>query len=122
MERPRTLLSPTLDELTDRFNAPVQGTGADGLKVALALLWERRGECPSAVPILVCHDEIVVECDEDRGEEIKRWLEKAMIEGMDTSGPRLAEKTLFTQVPGRCSLRSWTRHRTDILKRPRLTF
>ena len=31
-----------------------------------------------------CHDEVVVECDKGRGEETKRWLEKAMIEGMDT--------------------------------------
>jgi DNA polymerase I-like protein with 3'-5' exonuclease and polymerase domains len=72
------------DNLTDRLNAPVQGTLADGLKLALALLWERSGECPEAVPVLVCHDEMVVECDEDRGEKTKRWLEKAMIEGMDT--------------------------------------
>jgi hypothetical protein len=31
----------------------------------------------------VCHDEVVVECDEDRGEETKRWLEKAMVDGME---------------------------------------
>jgi hypothetical protein len=30
LEEPRTLLSPTLERLTDRLNAPVQGTGADG--------------------------------------------------------------------------------------------
>jgi DNA polymerase I len=72
-----------VERLTDRLNAPVQGTGADGLKLALALLWERRAECPGAVPVLVCHDEVVVECDEDRGEETKHWLKKAMIEGME---------------------------------------
>jgi DNA polymerase I-like protein with 3'-5' exonuclease and polymerase domains len=27
-----------VERLTDRLNAPVQGTGADGLKLALALL------------------------------------------------------------------------------------
>jgi len=36
-----------VQRLTDRLNAPVQGTAADGLKLALALLWERRSECPS---------------------------------------------------------------------------
>ena len=46
----------------------MQGTGADGLKIALTLLYERRDECPSAVPILAVHDEIVVECDEEDGE------------------------------------------------------
>jgi DNA polymerase-1 len=35
-----------VEKLTDRLNAPVQGTGADGLRLALALLWERRNECP----------------------------------------------------------------------------
>jgi DNA polymerase I-like protein with 3'-5' exonuclease and polymerase domains len=71
-----------VEKLTDRLNAPVQGT-ADGLKLALALLWEHRAECPGATPVLACHDEIVVECDDNRGEETKRWLEKAMIEGME---------------------------------------
>jgi DNA polymerase-1 len=70
-------------KLTDRLNAPVQGTGADGLKLALALLWERRGECPGAIPILVCHDEIVVECDAEQAVDVPAWLEKAMVEGMD---------------------------------------
>ena len=36
----------SIEKLTDRLNAPVQGTGADGLKLALALLWERRDKCP----------------------------------------------------------------------------
>jgi DNA polymerase-1 len=61
----------------------VQGTGADGLKLALAYLWERRDECPGAVPILAVHDEIVVECDAEQAADVKAWLEGAMIEGMD---------------------------------------
>ena len=70
-------------KLTERLNSPVQGTGADGLKLALALLWERRHECPEAVPILAVHDEIVIECDEDQAEGVGVWLKKAMIDGMD---------------------------------------
>ena len=70
-------------KLTERLNSPVQGTGADGLKLALALLWERRHECPRAVPILAVHDEIVVECGEDRAKEIEVWLERAMVDGME---------------------------------------
>jgi len=73
-----------VERLTDRLNAPVQGTGADGLKLALALLWDRRDECPGAVPVLVCHDEVVVECDAEKAADAKVWLEKAMIEGMET--------------------------------------
>lgn len=67
----------------ERLNSPVQGTGADGIKLALALLWERRGECPGATPILVVHDEIVIECDEDRAGDAARWLEKSMVDGME---------------------------------------
>jgi DNA polymerase-1 len=74
----------TKDErLIDRLNAPVQGTAADGLKLALALPWERTGECLGAVPVLVCHDEIVIECDADKAEEAKEWLVQVMKDGMD---------------------------------------
>jgi DNA polymerase I-like protein with 3'-5' exonuclease and polymerase domains len=59
-------ISPAI--LTDRLNAPVEGTAADSLKWALALLWERRGECPGAVPVLVCHDEVIVECDVEQAD------------------------------------------------------
>jgi DNA polymerase I-like protein with 3'-5' exonuclease and polymerase domains len=70
-----------VEKLSDRLNAPIQGTGADGLKLALALLWERRNECPGALPIIVCHDEIVVECGSFCAADAKAWLERAMIEG-----------------------------------------
>jgi len=72
-----------VEKLTDRLNAPVQGTAADGLKLSLALLWERRDECSGSMPVLVCHDEVVVECGAERAADAKAWLEKAMIEGMD---------------------------------------
>jgi DNA polymerase I len=90
-----------IERLTDRLNAPVQGTGADGLKLALTLLWERRGECPGAVPVLVCHDEIVVECDAEQAAVAKIWLEKAMIEGMDTVMNGTDERSLLVEVESR---------------------
>src|SRR5215211_3674189 len=71
-------------KLTERLNSPVQGTGADGLKLALAYLWERRDECAGVVPILAVHDEIVVECLQDQAEETEAWLKKTMVDGMDT--------------------------------------
>ena len=66
----------------DMLNSPVQGTGADGLKLALALLWERRGEMPGAVPVLAVHDEIVVECDADQADAVAAWLKQAMLDAM----------------------------------------
>lgn len=69
-------------DFTARVNTPVQGSCADGLKQALALLWERRREQPGAVPVLAVHDQIVVETTPERAEEVKSWLRAAMEDGM----------------------------------------
>jgi DNA polymerase I len=74
---------------TEKLNSPVQGTGADGLKLALGLLWERRAECPSAVPVLCVHDEIVVECAAAEADAARRWIEAAMSDGMQRWLPRV---------------------------------
>jgi hypothetical protein len=71
-----------------------------------ALLGERRDECPEAVPVLVCHDEIVVECDEDRGEEAKCWLEKAMVEGMDAVMNGTGKARMSVEIEARIA-RGW---------------
>jgi DNA polymerase I-like protein with 3'-5' exonuclease and polymerase domains len=67
---------------TEKLNTPTQGSGADGLKRALALLWERRGTCPGAFPVLLVHDEIVVECDDAQKEAVAVWVRDAMRDGM----------------------------------------
>jgi DNA polymerase-1 len=67
---------------THRLNSPVQGTEADGAKLALALLWERRRECPHAFPVIFAHDEIVVEADANQANDAGAWLKQAMIDGM----------------------------------------
>ena len=68
--------------LNEALNTPVQATGADGLKAAIALLWERRSACPDAVPLLFAHDEIVIECPGDNAEAAKQWLIACMVDGM----------------------------------------
>jgi DNA polymerase-1 len=68
--------------VSEALNHPVQGTAADGFKAAVGLLWERRAECPSAVPVLFVHDEIVVECDAGEAEKAEAWLRAAMLDGM----------------------------------------
>ena len=68
--------------ITDALNTPVQGTGADGLKAAIARLWETRGRCPGAVPVIFCHDEIVLEVPEADGDRAAGWLESIMVEAM----------------------------------------
>jgi DNA polymerase-1 len=66
----------------EALNAPVQGTAADGLKAAIGLLWERRAECPGAVPVLFVHDEVVVEAPADSAGVAAEWLKQAMVDGM----------------------------------------
>jgi DNA polymerase-1 len=67
---------------TFRLNTPVQGTAADGFKAALGELWATRGRCPSGVPVLLVHDELVVECDEAEAQEAVAWVREAMVAGM----------------------------------------
>jgi DNA polymerase-1 len=71
---------------THRLNSPVQGTEADGAKLAMALLWERREQCPGAFPVLFGHDEIVIEADADQADAAAAWLKGAMLDAM---GPLL---------------------------------
>jgi DNA polymerase I-like protein with 3'-5' exonuclease and polymerase domains len=71
-----------------------------------AHLWERRDGCPEAVPVLVCHDEVVVECDAERAPDAKAWLEKAMIEGMEAVLKGKDEVDVPVEVEDRIA-RSW---------------
>jgi DNA polymerase-1 len=73
-----------VERFTEKLNTPVQGTGADGLKQALALLWERRDQAPGAFPVLAVHDEIVVECGAGQAEAVSAWLRQAMVDGFGT--------------------------------------
>jgi DNA polymerase-1 len=71
-----------ITRFTQKLNTPVQGTGGDGIKIAMALLWERRHQCPGAFPVLVVHDEIVIEADDHQADAAAEWLRSAMIDAM----------------------------------------
>ncbi len=68
---------------TEATNHPVQGSGADALKLTIARLWETRNECPGN-PLLVgmVHDEIILEVDENHCEEATEWLISCMSEAV----------------------------------------
>ena len=72
-----------VENYSEKLNSPDQSTGADGLKLALALLWERRIECPASYPVIAAHDEIVIETTEKEAEKAKSWLIKAMKDGIE---------------------------------------
>jgi len=60
----------------------VQGTGADGLKWAMAALHRQRDEAQGARVVAAIHDEILVECPIESVGRTTAWLEKYMVAGM----------------------------------------
>ncbi|WP_460315912.1 DNA polymerase [Thermus oshimai] len=74
---------------TEKLNTPVQGTGADGLKLALALLYGRlvgKGLQDRVFPVLAVHDEIVLEAPTELAKPAALLLKNAMREGMKAAG------------------------------------
>jgi hypothetical protein len=63
------------------MNHEIQGTGADGLKYAMARIHETN---PFELLKMVCtvHDEIVFECDAKKADEVAEWVSEQMTEGM----------------------------------------
>jgi DNA polymerase I-like protein with 3'-5' exonuclease and polymerase domains len=59
------------------------------------------------VPVLVCHDEIVVECDAEQAADAKAWLEGTMIEGMDAVINSTDEADVPVEVDARIAS-SWS--------------
>ena len=64
------------------LNIPVQGTGGDGLKLALARLFEHRDQAPRAMPVACVHDEILVEAPLADAQAAQAWLTNHMVEAM----------------------------------------
>ena len=60
-------------------NAPIQGTAADIIKIAMVKVYNAlKEEVPSARLILQVHDELIVECDEKDKDTVCRLLSKEM--------------------------------------------
>jgi DNA polymerase I len=93
-------------KFTERLNAPVQGTAADILKLAMARLWEAREEHPNAFVVLTVHDEVVIECDAQEAPEIARWLSDTLrkavadVLGYEELAGEDAVKTTVTEAWG----------------------
>ncbi|MEN3033856.1 MAG: bifunctional 3'-5' exonuclease/DNA polymerase [Aquificaceae bacterium] len=62
----------------DAVNYPIQGTGADLLKLSVVLF--RRKDQDRAKVINLVHDEIVVECPEDKADIVSENLKEAMLD------------------------------------------
>ena len=83
---------------TELYNAPVQGTAADILKLALAGLLPRLEPIGGRI-VAVVHDEIIAEVPEDRAEEARQVVQATMEEAGAyylTDLPVIAEATIAT--------------------------
>jgi DNA polymerase-1 len=68
---------------TELLNTPVQSSAADGMKLAVIYLMDKLNTLDyDAYPIMVRHDELVLEAPKAKCLEVKAILEEAMIEGM----------------------------------------
>ncbi len=65
----------------ERLNLPVQGTAADGIKLAMVLL-HKRLRPPRARLVLCVHDELVVEAQREHAVAVRDLVEATMVEGM----------------------------------------
>ncbi len=91
--RGQTLLGRkyTAHTFNDAVNYPIQGTGADLLKLAVLMFEaELKRKQKEAKLVNLVHDEIVVECREEDAEQVKGILEHAM---------RQAGKIILKRVP-----------------------
>jgi DNA polymerase-1 len=62
-------------------NNVCQGSCASAMKLALAAICEREKEIdPTARLVAVVHDEVLIECDENKADAILEMAEKAMVE------------------------------------------
>ena len=61
------------------LNAPIQGTAADIIKLAMIRVRDRlRAEGLEGRLVLQVHDELIVECPEEEKEIVERLLEEEM--------------------------------------------
>ena len=73
-------------------NAPIQGTAADIIKLAMINVQNRlKTDFPSAKLILQVHDELIVECDEKDASGVCRLLEEEMQNAADLAVNLTAE-------------------------------
>src|SRR5215208_892724 len=82
----RTMTGRLRAEITNRneaINAPIQGTSADVLKLAMAHVYRRLQAFEDAFIVASIHDELLVECAEGEAEAVAGVVEASMLEAAD---------------------------------------
>ena len=76
------------------MNAPIQGTAADIIKIAMIRVENRlMRDCPEARLVMQVHDELIVECPDRHTELVKRILKEEMEGAVSLSIPLTVEVT-----------------------------
>lgn len=76
------------------LNAPIQGTAADIIKIAMLRVRKRlKRDVPAARIVLQIHDELLVEAPASEAETVKKLLSEEMSAAFPLSVPLLAEAT-----------------------------
>ena len=76
------------------MNAPIQGTAADIMKLAMIRVYNRlKSEVPDARIVMQVHDELIVEAPDSCTEQVKTILAEEMMATANLSVPLLAEVT-----------------------------
>lgn len=76
------------------LNAPIQGSAADIIKIAMIRVHERlKKEVPEAKIVLQIHDELIVEAPVAEAEKVKRLLSEEMSAAFPLSVPLVADAT-----------------------------
>ncbi|MEJ2582117.1 MAG: DNA polymerase, partial [Acidobacteriota bacterium] len=74
------------------INTPVQGSAADLIKQAMLAVDRRlRAKFPGQLMLLQVHDELLLEVDEDRAEEVGGLVREEMVSAMELSVPLVVD-------------------------------
>ncbi len=74
------------------LNMPIQGTAADIMKLAMIAVWKGlRETIPEARLVLQVHDELIVECPEERAEAVAQLLTEKMEHVVSLAVPLTAD-------------------------------
>ena len=76
------------------MNAPIQGTAADVMKLAMIKVFRRlKQEAPEAMLVMQVHDELIVECKASDADKVKRILKEEMERACEISVPLTVDVT-----------------------------
>jgi DNA polymerase-1 len=74
------------------INTPVQGSAADLIKKAMLAVDRRlRAEFPGQLMLLQVHDELLLEVDEDRADEVGEMVREEMVSAIELSVPLVVD-------------------------------